>query len=60
MLSSPCIPRCDSLLENSEVLLIGHRVSLRFECYSHYMALEETLQGRIAWRVRKKNRAISF
>ncbi len=52
MLSSPCIPRRDSLLENSEVLLICHRVSLLFECCSHYMALEGTLQGRIAWEPR--------
>src|SRR5258708_6906009 len=51
MLSSPCIPRRDSLLENSEVLLICHRVSLLFECCSHYKALEGTLQGRIAWLV---------
>src|SRR5260370_31057721 len=49
MLSSPCIPRRDSLVENSEVLLICHRVSLLFACCSHYMALEGTLQGRIAW-----------
>jgi len=60
MLSSPCIPRRDSLLENSEVLLIGHRVSLLFECCSHYMALEGTLQGHIAWLVPKGNVAISF
>ncbi len=58
MLSSPCIPRRDSLLENSEVLLICHRVSLLFECCSHYMALEGTLQGRIAWLVPKGTVAI--
>src|SRR2546423_15342659 len=54
MLSSPRIPRRDSLLENSEVLLICHRVSLLFECCSHYKALEGTLQGRIAWLVPKE------
>jgi hypothetical protein len=37
MLSSPRIPRRDSLLENSEVLLICHHVSLLFGCCSHYM-----------------------
>ncbi len=45
MLSSPRIPRRDSLLENSEVLLICHCTSLLFECCSHSMALKETLQG---------------
>jgi len=60
MLSSPRIPRSDSLPENSEVLLICHRVSLLFECRSHSMALEETLQGPIARRVRKRNLTISF
>ena len=53
MLSSPRILRRDSLLENSEVLLICHRVSLLFECCSHYMALEETLQGHSAHSLTK-------
>src|SRR5258708_33449135 len=48
MLSAPRIPHCDSLLENSEVLLICHHVSLLFGCCSHYMALEEPLQGHSA------------
>jgi hypothetical protein len=48
MLSSPRIPRRDSLLENSEVLLICHRVSLLFGRCPHYMALEEAFQGHIA------------
>src|SRR5258708_14226664 len=45
MLSSPRIPRRDSLLENSEVLLICHCASLLFACCSHSMALKETFQG---------------
>jgi hypothetical protein len=60
MLSSPRIPYRDSLLENSKVLLICHRVSLLFGCCSHYMALEEALQGHIARLARKENVAISF
>jgi len=60
MLSSPRIPRSDSLLENSEVLLICHGVSLLFGCASHYIALEETLQGHSARLVRKGNVAISY
>ena len=47
MLSSPRIPGRDSLLVNGEVLLICHRISLLFGCYSHYIALEGTLQGHI-------------
>jgi hypothetical protein len=38
MLSSPRIPRRDSLLENSEVLLICHRVSLPLGRASRHFA----------------------
>jgi hypothetical protein len=38
MLSSPRIPRHDSLLENSEVLLICHRVSLPLGRASRHFA----------------------
>src|SRR5260221_13648493 len=53
ILSSPRIPRRDSLLKNSEVLLICHHVSLLFGCCSHYMALEEPLQGHSAHSLTK-------
>ena len=53
ILSSPRIPRRDSLLENSEVLLICHRVFLLFGCCSHSMALGEHLQGHRAHSLTK-------